>query len=300
MNANSPATFFGWHRDEAEVAHVLARLPRPLFSSSAAGLLDSTPEHEVYLWEACRKVTGSHLPAHNQGRVGCCVGEGFSVAVEYLQCVEIALKQEAEEYCAISSESIYALSRVEVGGGRIGGDGSVGAWAAKAVQDFGVLPRKAFGSVDLTRFSEERARAWGSRGLPDELEPEARKHPVRTASLVQSFEEARVAIANGYPVAVCSDRGFSLTRDAEGFCAPEGSWAHCMCFVGATAGRRPGLCVLQSWGPDMPRGPIGLGDHPTNAFWIDAAICDQMLRQGDSWALSAFAGFPRRLLDWLL
>jgi hypothetical protein len=134
--------------------------------------------------------------------------------------------------------------------------------------------------------------------LPDDLEPEARKHPVRTVSLVKSFDEARAAIAHGYPVAVCSDQGFTMERDRDGFCAPQGTWGHCMCFIGATAGRRPGLCCLQSWGPNVPGGPIGLGGHPDCAFWVEAEVADRMLGQGDSWALSAFDGFPARRLDW--
>jgi hypothetical protein len=73
-----------------------------------------------------------------------------------------------------------------------------------------------------------------------------------------------------------------------------------MCLIGARSGTRPGLCCLQSWGPNTPDGPIGLGDHPACAFWIDAEVADGMLAQGDSWALSAFDGFPARRLDWLI
>src|SRR5204863_4347425 len=131
--------------------------------AAAAALADAgehlmdAPPADVFLWDAARRVTGSELPAHDQDGVGCCVGEGFSSAVEYLQCVEIALGGEPEEYKPISCESVYGLSRVEVGGGRINGDGSTGAWAAKAVQDYGVLPRAVIGELDLTRFSPQRA-----------------------------------------------------------------------------------------------------------------------------------------------
>src|SRR5437868_7515840 len=107
-----------------EIQPVLDSLPRPLFADAAPHLLAAPADGDVFLWDACRRATGGHLPAHDQDGVGCCVGEGFSSAVEYLQCVEIALGGEAEEYSPISSESVYALSRVEVGGGRIGGDGS--------------------------------------------------------------------------------------------------------------------------------------------------------------------------------
>jgi hypothetical protein len=287
----------GWVPSPMEVQLVLGTLPRPLFAEAAPHLL-AAPADDVFLWDACKRVTGGHMPAHDQDGVGCCVGEGFSSAVEYLQGVEIALGGEPEEYCAISCEAIYALSRVEVGGGRIRGDGSVGAWAAKAVREYGVLPRRAVGGHDLTRFDPYRARDWGRRGLPDELESAARQHPVRTVSLVRTFAEARAALANGYPVTVCSNQGFTMTRDRDGFCAPRGVWNHCMTFIGATGGRRPGLCCLQSWGPNVPDGPIGVGGHPDCAFWVDAEVAGRMLGQGDSWALSAFDGFPARRLDW--
>jgi len=151
----------GWVHLPFEIDAVLATLPVPRFDVAAAHLLDEPPPESVFLWEACKKVTGGHLTAHDQDGVGCCVGEGFSSAVEYLQCVEIALGNEPEEYRPISSESVYGLSRVEVGGGRISGDGSTGAWAAKAVQDYGVLPRAVIGDIDLRRFSPQRARQWG-------------------------------------------------------------------------------------------------------------------------------------------
>jgi len=290
----------GWRNLPIEVHLVLERLPMPRFGKAARHLLATAAPDDVFLWEACKRVTGNHLPAHDQDGVGCCVGEGFASAVEYLQCVEIALKNEVESYAPISSEVIYALSRVEIGGGRLVGDGSVGAWAADAVTKYGVLPRQVLASVDLSKFNPQLARRWGQIGLPDELEPEARKHPVRTVSQVNSFNEAKAAIANGYPIAVCSNQGFTMMRDRDGFCLPRGSWAHCMCFIGAIGGQRPGLCCLQSWGANVPKGPIGFGDHPDCAFWVDAEVVERMLRQGDSWALSAFDGFPARKLDWMI
>src|SRR5262249_25467292 len=130
---------------------------------------------------------------------GCCVGEGFSSAVEYLQCVEIALGGEPDLFEPICSEAVYALSRVEIGGGKLMGDGSVGAWAARAVRQDGGLPRWTIGAYDLASFNPARAREWGRHGLPDNREPDARLHPVQTVSLVRSFAEARAAIAHGYP-----------------------------------------------------------------------------------------------------
>src|SRR3954462_6058740 len=139
---NDTRTDYGWIRDPDAVSAVLAQLPRPLFADAGAALLDAEPS-DTFLWEAARRVTGANLAPHAQDGVVCCVGEGFSSAVEYLQCVEVALGNQPIRYLPISSEAVYALSRVEVGGGRVNGDGSVGAWAAKAVNQYGLLARSS-------------------------------------------------------------------------------------------------------------------------------------------------------------
>lgn len=288
----------GWIDDPAAVLAVQSALPDPVYGNTAAAMEEAADE--IFLWDAAKRVIGQHIEAHNQLSVGCCVGEGFSAAVEYLSCVEIAVGGEVEEFKRISSEVVYGLSRVEVGGSRIRGDGSVGAWAAKALTDYGCLPREKFGRYDFTQFSERTARELGANGLPDDLEPVAKLHICRAATQVSSFREALSALSSGYPVAVCSDQGFSMQRDRDGFCEARGTWNHCMCFIGGTKKGRAGLCCLQSWGPQTPSGPIGLGDHPTNAFWVEADVADRMLGQGDSWALSAFNGFPGRKLNWLI
>src|SRR5437763_1529398 len=76
----------------------------------------------------------------------------------------------AEEYRDLAQEVIYGGSRVEVGGGRLRGDGSVGAWAAKFVHDYGVVPRGVHGRYDLSRYDERRCREYGARGVPGDLE----------------------------------------------------------------------------------------------------------------------------------
>ena len=56
--------------------------------------------------------------------------------------------------------------------------------------------------------------------------------------------------------------------------------------------------VEQSWGPNVPSGPLGDMDIPNNAFWIDWNVAARMLREQDSFALSNFQGFPAQRLDW--
>jgi hypothetical protein len=290
----------GWIDSPKDVEHVLATLPRPVFGSAAQTIVGSGKGKTALLYQAVEKVVGN-FPVYPAQEIGDCVSHGYRTCVDVLKCVEIAINLESEQWTAeTATEPIYGGSRVEVGGGKIRGDGSVGAWAAKWISEWGVLSRLKYGDVDLTAYSGSRAKQWGNRGVPDELESVAREHPVKTVSLVQTYNEARDAIANGYPVAVCSNQGFAMTRDSEGFAKAKGSWAHCMAFIAADDEyRRPGLLCMNSWGPDWISGPKRHG-QPDGSFWVDADVADRMLRGGDSFALSAFDGYPSQELDWML
>lgn len=288
---------FGWVDDREQVQAVAATLPTPHFCDTEAYRSVYEGPDDVFLWDAARKVLGRLIPPRDQKDVGSCVSFGTASAVEHLICVQIA-NGAAEGYRDLAQEIIYGGSRVEIGGGRIRGDGSVGAWAAKFVTDYGVLPRGVYGPFDLREYTVARCRDFGARGVPDELEPEVKKHPVKAVANVRSWAEAQAAIRNGYPIAVCSSQGFRLARDADGFCPPQGTWMHCMALVGIRGGGRPGGFLLNSWGATAHTGPGGLGDPSPAGFWADAAVLDRMLKQGDSWAFSGFSGFPAKKLDW--
>lgn len=219
-----------------------------------------------------------------------CVSQGYAHGVDLLACVEIAIGNEPESFVETATEPIYGVSRVDVGGGRLRGDGSVGAWAAKAVTDFGTASRESVGA-----YSGQRAREWGSRGVPSEIKSKLTEHKVRTTSLVTTYEELEDALANGYPVVVCSNQGFSMTRDANGFCRAQGSWSHCMLICAVRADERPGACIFQSWGANVPSGSLSL-DQPNNSFWADRQTVSRMLSARDSFALSSFDGYPGRPL----
>lgn len=296
LQASVPAAHsrgFGWvHRPES-IAAIRAALPQPDFAATDAGRSEDTGPEDIFLWDACRHVTGDLLPPRDQGSVGACVGFGTASAIEHLLCVQIAAGQGGA-FRDLAPEIIYAGSRHEIGNDAIRGDGSVGAWAARFVHDYGVLARGRYRNLDLTRYSERLCRSLGRTGVPDHLEPITRQHPVRTIANVRSFDECRAAIRNGYPLIVCSDQGFLLHRDAEGFGIPRGSWMHCFAIVGVCGGERPGAFLLNSWGASAHTGPQGRGRPSPAGFWADADVVDRMLRQGDSWAFSQFQGFPAR------
>jgi hypothetical protein len=187
-----------------------------------------------------------------------------------------------------------------VGGGRIRGDGSIGAWAAEFVKRWGVLARGTYGRFDLSEYSEATCREFGYSGVPDELEPMAKEHPIREITRVDSWSAAKRMLASGYGIAVCSDQGFSMRRDSQGVAVPSGRWAHCMALDGYVVldSRAEYGHIVNSWGPDAHTGPVGWGDPGTDGFWAESAVINRMLAQGDSWAFSGLQGFPVRKIKW--
>lgn len=298
-----PQSPFGWYDDPAEVAAVVAQIPIKGFRDTPAFAGENLPDH-IYLWEAARRVRGSHIPTRNQGQVGSCVAFGSACAVEYLECVQIA-SGKPEAFKDIAQEVIYGGSRVQIGGGRISGDGSTGAWAAQWAQKYGEVARGTYGSVDLTAYNESRCRQYGRSGCPKELESIARERPVKSITTVKTPEECRSALANGYPVTVASSVGFGQSgpyvRDSDGFLRASGTWPHQMCFIGFQTGNRPGFYCMNSWGEGWVSGPTGAGAPPPGGFWVDDRTAARMLGEGDSWAYGDLEGFPgRKLPPWFI
>jgi hypothetical protein len=288
---------FGWVEDRQAVAAIVAQQPFATFSDTPAYMEADDDDDDILLFNAPLKAIGRQIPGRNQGQVGSCVSFGYAAGVEYLVAGQIA-NGAPIEWRDVTQEAIYGLARVEIGGGKIKGDGAVGAWAAQAVKQYGVIARGHIGGHDLTSYSESRCREWGASGLPDPLEPIAKMSPVQGVALVTSAEACRKALKSGYPVPVCSSQGFSQLRDSDGFCKPQGQWMHCMCIVGYQGGARRGFFIVNSWGDQFFSGPAGKGNPPPSGFWAEYNVVDKMLRQGDSWALSDAKGFPKRKIDW--
>jgi hypothetical protein len=286
----------GWVDDPAAVREVVATLEFKDFKETDAWKAVSDEEY-TYLWALAKKTLGKHIPTRNQGSVGSCVSFGWACGAEYLQVAQIATGK-AEKFKDLAQEVIYGGSRVQVGGGKIRGDGSVGAWAAKFVKDWGVVPRGKYEKYDLTAYSVQTCREFGSKGCPKDLEPVAKNHPIRSVVPIKSAAEAKKAIQSYYPIPVCSMQGFASTRDADGSARASGSWAHCMCILGYRTKPREQFFIMNSWGETWISGPLGPGDPPAGGFWAEASVIDKMMKQNDSFAVSDMKGFPARKLDW--
>ena len=270
------------------------------FASAGHKIAGSGAGQTVLLHDYIRKVAGGDIiRAQDEGD---CVSQAFAGAVDTLACVEIGWKRERERWGGAenASEWIYWGSRVKVGKGRLGRSaGSVGAWGAEFVRDYGTLIRTTYGQVDFRTYSGDKARQWGMPGFepPPGLLETARKYRVTTVSLVTTYEQVRDAICNGSPVVVCSNEGFTDKRDSEGFARASGVWPHSMLLYGADDNsRRPGILCLNSWGRNWISGPKR-HNQADGSFWIDAEVINRMVgRMPDSWALSNYAGYPRRRL----
>lgn len=265
----------------------------------------------VTLWKFFEQVTRKTFEPHIQ-EIGDCVGHAYALGADTLTAVQITLHESGEEWRAkCSSEAIYGGSRIEVGKGvacfdRRGRpvDGTIGAWAAEYLRDYGVLLRGKYNDHDLREYSGRLARQWGSykAGVPDELESISRPHPVRTTTLVTSWSQACDLIANGYPVILCSNVGFNTVADNQGFLSRSREpWYHSMLLWGIdTISNRQGGCIANSWGTQWVSGPSHALGTPPGCFWADADVIDSMLKQGDSYAISQYVGYPSQNLDYRL
>lgn len=294
---------FGWSGDKEVVAAAKAKLNPIEFAGTPAGRA-VTGDADVFLWRAVRKASGKPetdpwYPNIDQGPVGCCVGAGYKHCSD-IAVAMAAINQPGLTWKATSAEVVYGGSRIEIGKGQLGSqDGSVGAWAADWVVKYGIVPMEKYDSTDLTVFSPTRARTFGKSGVPADIESVAKEHPVKTAALVKTWADVNRAIQQGYPVAVCSMQGFTMTRDRDGFARAQGQWPHCMAIVGVRGGARPGAFILNSWGNNVHTGPVWPADAPVAGFWADAATVGKMVAEQDSYALSDATGFPSRdLVDW--
>lgn len=284
----------GWRGVDAVQRAFAGRFPSlarsaPHLMAAASASPPSRSSPPVLLYKAWKDVLGKD-PAYPAQQIGDCVSFGHGHANDLLQCVEIGLGAPSV-YQETDTEFIYASSRAVAGIlGRQ--DGSYGAAAVKAMTTVGMVSRPMLGADGA--YSGERAKDWGWHGAPAPIREEAAPFKLGSAALVSTWDELIAALSNGYPVTICTARGFVLKRDDDGFCAPKGRWGHCM-FVAAARFDRPGACIVQSWGPDCPTGPVALG-QPSFSFWADRAVIESILGEGDSWALSKAPAFEKREL----
>jgi hypothetical protein len=294
---------FGYQPDRKGTEAFLSTLAKPTLAQAGPDLaLDES--REVFLGSALLSVS----PGWKRGsqKIGSCVGWGWALSCDILAACDILLRNEAETYGGrVLEASVYGFSRVEVRGQRnLGGDGSYGGAAAKAVTKYGTLHYgQTYNGQQFNDNSGTREKEWGRDGVPDSLEKFAAEHKVESVALVTSFGDAAKSLQNGYPVALCSGMGFSMTL-RDGYMTPMGSWAHCQMAAGVRWNPEPAILVVNSWG-DCYQGTVDKNlpaQFQRSAGWVKAKDFTRMIGPGeDSFALAGYSGFKPRTLpeNWL-
>jgi len=304
INVRSQAVFelYPEHRDEATKRHPQLKPFKfqPWGSPTKITKLSNISSASTTVY--CLVVDEDHSFSANLLSVHNCVSHAAALGIDILTAVQIIMKRMPYRWVAESAtEPIYAGSRVEIGGYTGLGGGSTGHWAAEWVSRYGNLLRKEYpGGHDYTTYDAKKAVALGRTGCPDSLEPTAKLHPVKKTAICTSYSDLCDLIYNGSPVIVCSNVGFgsgTLTRDSQGFLTRKRKpWYHAMLAGGFdNEYSRKGALIFNSWGATWIKGPTR-GPQPAGTFWIDANTVDAMLRQGDSFAYSAYVGFPRTVV----
>jgi len=260
------------------------------------GITNFQGSRRIMLHEVVRKVLGRDIENIPQ-QVGDCVSWGARNAIEHLMCTEILMLGDREKYRPVFPPYLYGTGRIQIGGGQIRGDGSLGSWMAEAVVKFGVLSSDEQG---VPSYSGQIARKWGAQpGPPAQFLEIGKKHPVKSAAKINNWDDLVTALCNGYPCTVASNQGFEMEARSDGFHAPSGQWGHQMCIVGIDAEvSDPYAIVRNSWGDvhghlkDFVSGEA----LPVGVLRVRRKTIERMIDAGEVFAYSSFEGFPEQAI----
>jgi hypothetical protein len=246
-------------------------------------------------WTAVETVLGAKATDLIQYQPrGTCGGRSGSAGLDILQCVMIA-KGTRAKFVRASHAFLYWQARKKYKMDRgspndTRNDGVASGSIPEIMAAVGVDNRDETGDTfAYGPGSDDLACQWGAGkidpALAAKLEGLARDNIVTAWAPVNSAQELADGIAAG-GVGIGSDsQGYGMTRDAEGFCGPRGTWHHYhvrLSVFQAFSGRK-GFGYFQSWGKTSPGGTL-LGGHPSNCFGVDWDVQDRCCRNGD-WAV---------------
>lgn len=292
----------------------------PRFWSKFSTYRSSSQESDgTYLWHYLQNDIGKPIKSLQQGEEGDCVAQASARGCSILAAINRHLLRLQEPWLAESDVTmIYAGSRNEIGErdpdlyqAIRGRGGSFGSWAAKYLKEYGTLHQLPYSiggnSIDLSNYDWRRSREYRDKGVPDWLEPTARKHPVQEVTNVKSGREALDAVSAGNVVLICSSYQPTSVRDHNGFSRlytsdsdrwwnlgsyrkPKLQWWHAMLLAGhIKRGNLEGGTILNSHGP-WNTGPLPY-DMPEGSFNVTLPELDLMIKDwGDCYALSAYKG----------
>lgn len=297
------------------VAHAAAVAKMPRFAIEAPEVTGAVKVCLFDFWKKPEVVqeVGLVFPRFHQ-ITGSCVGAGGGNALFTLIAVQRLLSAGATKAFIPWWPFDYGKSRLRAGD-KSPGEGSLGSTFAEAVVKDGVvsaaepgLPQ--FSDSDGLTLTGQLELAWSDGDSPTvtKYDTLAKQHPLGTAAPVNSFEEIRAAILNGYPVTFACNNYI-------GHAGVQGSGADA-CVVGSWDGRGghqqslhaywdhptlgPLVWAQNNWpGNTYPADPAG---GPACGCWVTQKKVEAALRlDSEVYALSHLSWFPAQpILDWLM
>lgn len=248
-------------------------------------------------WLSTQKVLGKFLEAQAQ-KIGSCGGAATSGGLNVQQCNQIVAGTRQDDFKHVSRAWCYVGART-LDGIRGQGEGVIPPAPLNWVKEHGAVCLEELETGEKYD-SDEVAKNWDKHGLPKVALELAIDNLISDMAPCYTFEEAADVIDNGGVVMVASDQGFTMTRDSEGVCQPEGEWMHYMYFASVhhLPSGRDVLGCGQSWGPDTPSGPM-LPGCPDYVFGVERKVVNRMLGQKTSTAVSGFVGWSSPYKPWI-
>jgi hypothetical protein len=247
-------------------------------------------------WLATKQVLGTWLEAQAQ-KIGSCGGAATSGGLNVMQCLQIASGKRSDVFKRVSRAWCYVGAR-EIGGHRGRGEGVIPPYPLDWCKAKGAVHIEETGTNERYD-SDNVASSWDRSGIPRNIMELAIDNLIVDMAPCYDFQSAADVIASGGVVMVASDQGFTMERDREGVCQPQGEWMHYMYFASVhklPSGRRVLGCG-QSWGQNVPDGPT-LENCPDYVFGVEERTVNRMLGQRTSTGVTAFAGWASDYKPW--
>lgn len=216
---------------------------RALFSKNqVAKLVEQMPfDYGFAFWPCVDACFGAQLPCGPQDCGNCVAYSDVLTMIDRL-CFESYVLGESDVPETFYVPWNYGTSRVYVGGGRLRGDGSTGAWAAQAAKTYGYLPTSTPGlrikpNEPLEPDAATTRRFGSSRAELDKWKDYAAPYKIENAARVTSADQAKVCMVEKFlPMTIASNQGF-VRRGFDSkygitLWRPGGSWAHQMSVTG--------------------------------------------------------------------
>lgn len=280
----------GWNAELAktarvECAHLFSKLP----------VMKAPDKVGPPIWTFAKQLNGGQHIKNIPQEIGDCVSWGAAHTIDYLMAYQIAALRLEQKFRLVYPPYIYATSRVDVGRGQMGrGDGSTGAWAAEAMQKYGILFEDDKG---VPAYSGSVASDWGYRGAPAEMKKLASDNPVKQTSPLSSTDEIRAALLNYRPCTYAISWDYSdQAVEKNGFRVLKKSryvGGHQVCLLWWIDTPFEAAYLYNSWGIKFAQGPAPL-DEPPGGGWVLVSDLEKDMRGGDAeiYACSCFDGDP--------